>query len=245
MPRPDYPLAGRYSTDTGWAFSNPTSFEGPLKLLVREQRGSWLRVEVPVRPNGTEGWVAAADVDLSTSTQRVELSVGERMLRVFDSSTLISETPVVVGKDETRTPLGRFFITDRVPQEDPAGFYGPLVLPLSAYSEQLDKFDEGVPVIAIHGTSRPDLLGTAASNGCVRMPNDVITAVGRDPAARHTRRHPRLTSDPASASPMSQADDGSRRRFDLHPNRYWSWISARGRDSTSSGTASTTRRSSG
>ena len=59
LPRPDYPLAGRYSSDTGWAFSNPTSFGGPLTLMVTEQRGDWLKVEVPVRPNGTDGYVKA------------------------------------------------------------------------------------------------------------------------------------------------------------------------------------------
>ena len=56
----------------------------------------------------------------------------------------------------------------------PSSFYGPHILPLNGYSEQLDTFDGGVPVIALHGTSRPDLLGEAASNGCVRLPNEVI-----------------------------------------------------------------------
>jgi lipoprotein-anchoring transpeptidase ErfK/SrfK len=26
----------------------------------------------------------------------------------------------------------------------------------------------------MHGTNRPDLLGSAASNGCIRMPDEVI-----------------------------------------------------------------------
>jgi lipoprotein-anchoring transpeptidase ErfK/SrfK len=49
-----------------------------------------------------------------------------------------------------------------------------VALAVSAYSETLDVFDNGVPVIALHGTSRPDLLGQAVSNGCIRVPNDVI-----------------------------------------------------------------------
>jgi len=178
LPRPDYPLAGRYSSDTGWAFSNPTSFGGPLTLMVTEQRGDWLKVEVPVRPNGTDGYVKASDVDLATTTQHIELHVGERKLKVYDGDTLTAESSVVVGKDETRTPLGRFFVTDQVVQKNPAGFYGPLILALSAYSEQLDIFDDGVPVIAMHGTSRPDLIGQAVSNGCIRVPNEVITQIG-------------------------------------------------------------------
>ena len=145
--------------------------------MVIERRGDWLKVEVPVRPNGTDGYVKASDVDLATTTKHIELHVGERKLQVYDGDTLTTETNVVVGKDETRTPLGRFFVTDQIPQKNPEGFYGPLILPLSAYSEQLDIFDEGVPVIAMHGTSRPELIGQAVSNGCIRVPNDVITQI--------------------------------------------------------------------
>ena len=43
----------------------------------------------------------------------------------------------------------------------------------SAYSEQLDSFDGGLPQVAFHGTNRPALIGTQASNGCVRMPDAV------------------------------------------------------------------------
>jgi lipoprotein-anchoring transpeptidase ErfK/SrfK len=49
------------------------------------------------------------------------------------------------------------------------------MLPLNSYSEQLDVFDDGVPVIAMHGTSNPASVGQAASNGCVRMPNEVVS----------------------------------------------------------------------
>ncbi|MGY9082094.1 MAG: L,D-transpeptidase [Acidimicrobiales bacterium] len=32
-----------------------------------------------------------------------------------------------------------------------------------------------LPKVAIHGTNRPDVLGQYASNGCIRLPNDVIS----------------------------------------------------------------------
>ena len=180
LPRPDYPLQGRYSTATGWSFDNPTSFKGPLTLLVTEQRGPWLKVLVPVRPNGGVGWVAAGDVTLSHVSQHIDLHIADRKLQYFNGAQLVTETQVVVGKDETRTPTGLFFITDKVPQSDPNGFYGPIALATSAYSEQLDEFDNGVPVIALHGTNRPELVGTAASNGCVRIPNDIVSQIAKD-----------------------------------------------------------------
>ncbi len=52
--------------------------------------------------------------------------------------------------------------------------YGPYILSLSAFSEALDSFGGGVPVIAIHGTNDPGLIGGAFSNGCIRIPNEAI-----------------------------------------------------------------------
>lgn len=180
LPRKNFPIDGRYVTDTGWSFSSPTAFDGPFTLLVTEQRGDWLKVMVPVRPNGTEGYVKASDVDLAAHHHRLELRVGERMLRAYDGDELIAETQVVVGKDTTRTPLGRFYVTDKVPQGNPDGTYGPVALATSGYSEQLDIFDNGVPVIAMHGTNQPELIGQNVSNGCIRVPNEVILQLAQE-----------------------------------------------------------------
>lgn len=173
LPRPDYPIQGRVSTDTGWEFSNPTPFGGPLTFVITESRGNWAKVMIPVRPNHTEGWIDLSQVDLAEHQYRVELDLSDRNLKAYNGTELIADTSVVVGADDTRTPTGRFFITDKE-DRDPNSFYGPHVLPTNGYSEQMDIFDDGVPVIALHGTSRPDLLGQAVSNGCIRLPNDVI-----------------------------------------------------------------------
>jgi lipoprotein-anchoring transpeptidase ErfK/SrfK len=41
-------------------------------------------------------------------------------------------------------------------------------------SDVLTTFNGGEPVIGIHGTNRPDLVGTDVSSGCIRVTNDVI-----------------------------------------------------------------------
>ena len=172
------PVEGRRRTSTGWEFDNPTPWGDPLVLVVTEHEGDWLRVQIPARPNGTEGWVRAGDVTVSSHHFRVEIAVGARMLRAFDGATQIAVTKVVVGKASTPTPTGRFFVTD-FEKKRRGTAYGPWILPLSAYSQALDSFSGGVPVVAMHGTNHPELIGSPASNGCIRMPDDVIDLLHR------------------------------------------------------------------
>jgi lipoprotein-anchoring transpeptidase ErfK/SrfK len=174
LPTPEAPIVGRTAVEGGWVFENPGPYtpKQPFSMMVLEHRGDWVKVAVPVRPNGTEGWVAAADVDLSTTQRRIEVRLGERMLRAYDGSELVFETPVVVGSAFTQTPTGRFYVTDIVPQDSAS--YGPVALATDGYSEMIDEFDNGVPVIALHGTNRPELVGQAVSNGCIRVPNELI-----------------------------------------------------------------------
>jgi len=178
--RPPIPRVGLNSASVskvalGYQFDNPTYFENPLVMQVLEQHDDWLKVLIQARPNHTEGWVKAADVDVTSTTYKMELSLADRHLTVYDGPTVVAETDVVIGKDTTPTPVGSFYLTEKIQQKNPGGAYGPWVLSTNGYSEAVDLFDNGLPVIAFHGTNQPALIGTPASNGCVRMPNDVVT----------------------------------------------------------------------
>lgn len=155
--------------------TNPTYFGTDLAMLVVAEQAGWLQVQLPVRPNGTTAWVKGASFTTETHTFHAEVQLSSHRLRVWNDDELIADTATVVGAKATPTPLGRFYVNDRVPMTDPSGSYGPWILSLSAHSEVLETFADGRPVIAIHGTNRPDLLGTDASNGCVRIPNDIVT----------------------------------------------------------------------
>lgn len=174
IPRLEEQVAGRRRTPTGWELDNPTSFDGPAVVVVTEDHGPWLRVLVPVRPNGSEGWVRRTDVTLTTTTLHIDINIGQRRLTLYDRATAVFDTAVIVGKTTTPTPTGRFFISD-TEKKYAGSAYGPWILPLSGFSQVLDHFGGGAPALAIHGTNRPDLLGSAASNGCIRLPDDAIT----------------------------------------------------------------------
>jgi hypothetical protein len=155
---------------------NPWYFDTRLVFLVLEGRegDAWLRVSLPTRPNGSTAWIRATDVTLQSHRKHVTVSLGERKVRVFDDGGLILETSAVIGARSTPTPVGRFFINLSLPQSNPRGAYGSWILGLSGFSEALSTFNGGLPALALHGTGRPDQVGQALSNGCIRVPNHII-----------------------------------------------------------------------
>lgn len=177
IPRAGFVSAGVRDTPEGWSYDNPTYFDNPLTLMVLAEEGDWLEVVLPARPNGQTGWVHVDDVTTSSHDAVIEITLGERMLRAWVDGEKIVETPVVVGTDATPTPVGTFYLTEKIPQSGGGGAYGPWVLATNGYSEAMDLFDGGLPVIAMHGTNAPGLVGTAASNGCIRVPNEMITVL--------------------------------------------------------------------
>jgi lipoprotein-anchoring transpeptidase ErfK/SrfK len=156
--------------------SNPTVEGQPLALFAFDQQGDWLQVRVPDRPNGTLGWVEANQVQLTPVDNRIVISVSQRNLRVFDKAQqVLYETNVAVGKDRTPTPLGRFYVDIWLP--DPGSPYGQFLLSIAGFSDVLKTFGGGRGQIAMHGWSDTSVMGTAASNGCIRMRNADITHV--------------------------------------------------------------------
>jgi L,D-transpeptidase catalytic domain len=155
---------------------------GPVTLLVLAARtGSdgqlWLRVLLPVRPNGTSGWIPAGSTELGTTNWRIEISTERRTVELFDAGVPLRSFGAVVGAARTPTPHGLFAVYERVPLSAPNGFYGPWALHLTALSDVLARFDGGPGRIAIHGrggSSLRDPLGTARSHGCIRIDNPAI-----------------------------------------------------------------------
>ena len=134
----------------------------------------WLEVRLPIRPNGTTGWIRSADVELSANPYRIEIDTSDYALVLFRADEVVLETPIAVGTGETPTPYGEFFITELLQPPTPDGPYGPFAFGLSGFSEVLTSFAGGEGVIGIHGTNDPSAIGTDVSSGCVRVENSVI-----------------------------------------------------------------------
>jgi lipoprotein-anchoring transpeptidase ErfK/SrfK len=170
---------GLYSTpgqaEADDTFSNPT-WEGlPLVFLVQQSQGDWLEVQLNTRPNQTTAWVRAADVSVRHVAHRIVVSLAARSMTLYQGQTPVMEAPVAIGTSSTPTPRGNYYIDGAVRTPDPGGVYGPFQLSVAAFSEVLMSFGSGIGQIAMHGTNAPGLIGSAASNGCLRMNNADIT----------------------------------------------------------------------
>lgn len=167
--------------ETSHELPGTTPFGSTTTLLVLDRdagpEAGWLEVAVPVRPNGTTGFVREEDVLLERTDLEVLVDTAARELTVRDGDEVLLTAPTAIGEPANPTPLGRFWLTDKVASEDPQGPYGPFALGLSARSETLTEFAGGDGQIAIHGTDRPASIGQAVSHGCLRVTDEVVEAL--------------------------------------------------------------------
>jgi lipoprotein-anchoring transpeptidase ErfK/SrfK len=155
--------------------SSPDTSGARVVFVVRNSSGDWLQVELPVRPNGSLGWISRRDVDLTQHSFRIVVELAAHMITVSRGSTIVDHEPVGIGTSDTPTPGGSYYTTSLIRPPDPNGFYGPYVYTLSGFSDVLRHFAGGEGVIGIHGTSEPQLIGKSVSHGCIRMSNAGIT----------------------------------------------------------------------
>jgi hypothetical protein len=139
-------------------------------------RAAWLHVALPIRPNGATGWVRAADVQQLPVRTRITVDLSERRVRLYENGKLVLSSIAAIGSSATPTPLGRFYVNQRLIPNDPSGPFGPGAVGISAFSEVLTGWTQGGP-IAIHGTNEPRSIGYAVSTGCIRLPNTVLRRV--------------------------------------------------------------------
>jgi lipoprotein-anchoring transpeptidase ErfK/SrfK len=160
--------------------TDKTEYNIPRTYLVTDQtsRPGWLNVLLPIRPNGASGWIKASGVTLGTTDYEIRIEVGAHKLTLLKLGQPILESGVVVGADKTPTPPGRFYVTDPIDlHSQPNAGYGVFAIGISGYSNVLTSFKGGPGQLAVHGTNNPEQVGQNISNGCVRVPNDIIEKV--------------------------------------------------------------------
>jgi lipoprotein-anchoring transpeptidase ErfK/SrfK len=147
-----------------------TEFGSARVLAVTEVRGRWLGVTSEARPNGRLGWVHSRSEALKLSRTRVSLhaDLSRRRLELRRGRRVVKRITVTVGRPGSRTPTGRFAVTDKLSGTSYGSYYGCCILALSGHQPNLPPGWTGGDRLAIHGTDAPGTIGKAASAGCLR-----------------------------------------------------------------------------
>jgi lipoprotein-anchoring transpeptidase ErfK/SrfK len=136
---------------------------------------AWVRVRLPGRPNGHNGWISTDETRRKATEWHVSLDLSTRRLTVYRAGRADRRFSAVIGTRATPTPTGRHFIEEAVAlSSHHAG--GPFALATSARSNVLQEFAGGPGQIALHGTrGLSGALGSSASHGCIRLSTRAIT----------------------------------------------------------------------
>lgn len=164
--------------EPAWTLPNPRPSGADQVFLVIGSRRGWFNVMVPVRPNGSTGWIRSSDVTLEGHDFSIVVELGAHTLTVYQGDAVWAQEPVGVGVATTPTPGGRFYTVELFASQKAA--YGPYAYGLSGYSEVLYDFAGGDGQFGIHGTNDPSGIGSDVSNGCIRMTNDAITLLAEN-----------------------------------------------------------------
>ena len=154
--------------------ANPTPTNGDLVFLTTENASQWHQVLLPVRPNGSLGWVRNSDVTLAVHNYRIKVDLGAFRCQVLERGVTIFDAVAGVASENSPTPGGRYYLTELIAPEVPDTVYGSFAYGLSGFSETFETFAGGPGQLGIHGTNDEDSLGTAVSAGCIRLHNDDV-----------------------------------------------------------------------
>jgi len=139
----------------------------------------WSRVRY-ARLGATIGWVPTRVLWPSSAVRtRIVVDISSRRLRAYNSGRLVMSVRAAIGAPSSPTPLGRYYLRERVRVIDAATSpYGPFAFGLNGFSRYRTDWLGGGQ-LAIHGTNEPSSIGRNVSNGCVRLRNADILRLSK------------------------------------------------------------------
>lgn len=132
--------------------------------------GRWYRAALPVRPNGTSGFLPADALNVELDPYRIVVDREHLTLTLSKACSVVRTFTIGLGKESTPTPNGTFYIISLLRPPTGSSTYGPYAYGLSAFSDAITDWAGGA-VIGIHGTDDPSSIGNRKSHGCIRMRN--------------------------------------------------------------------------
>jgi hypothetical protein len=142
----------------------------PIVAWVEEVStdGRWGRVELPYTWPRRHGWIRLANLGRDRTRIRVEVDLSAHRVTVRKLGEILFTAPGATGAPSSPTPVGEYFVTDRVPFSA-GGYLGSFAFGISGIQPRLPAGWSGGNQLAIHGTNNPSSIGRSVSAGCVRV----------------------------------------------------------------------------
>ena len=145
----------------------------PVLATSSTSDGVWVRVRLPVLPNGSTGWIRRRSLGPYQSvTTHLVVDRGRLSATLYRRDRIVFTAPVGIGTDASPTPAGEFNVRSKLTRYA-SPFYGPIAFGTTARSAVLTDWPGG-GFVGIHGTNEPELLPGRVSHGCIRLRNGDI-----------------------------------------------------------------------
>jgi lipoprotein-anchoring transpeptidase ErfK/SrfK len=138
-------------------------------VLETTAGGRFGRVTLPFSGRGdATGWISMNGLSTSHTPYSVHVDLSKHRITVFRLGRALFSFPAATGAPASRTPPGRFFVTDRVSVHAGSAF-GSFAFGISGIQTHLPPGWGGGNQLAIHGTNSPSTIGRSVSAGCIRV----------------------------------------------------------------------------
>jgi hypothetical protein len=101
------------------------------RMLVTAERGDgsggrWLKVELPIRPNGADAWVRGDQIQVVPRHDELVIDLSNRTLTHIREGKVLDRFRVGVGQPQYPTAIGTFYVWQKVNFDQWYGPYGNL-----------------------------------------------------------------------------------------------------------------------
>jgi lipoprotein-anchoring transpeptidase ErfK/SrfK len=149
-----------------------------LSRWVDPRGNEWMKVRLPMRPNGRTGWVPrSALAELNLVRKHIVVDKRRRTVTLYNEGRFVFRARIGIGKPGTPTPSGVFYIREKFKVRN-VPLYGTHAIGTSAYAPTLSDWPGG-GVVGLHGTNQPQLIPGRPSHGCIRLKNRDIARLYR------------------------------------------------------------------
>jgi len=135
--------------------------------------GRWGLVELPYTWPRREGWIRLRGLTRDETRVQVDVDLSRHMVTVRKFGNVLFRAPGATGSSSSPTPLGEYFVTDRVPFSAGSAL-GSFAFGISGIQPRLPAGWLGGNQLAIHGTNSPSSIGRSVSAGCIRVSESTL-----------------------------------------------------------------------